>query len=88
MEKRQLILLDKMSRSSGSKGGLVSGLTLGSLFDGIGVFPLAASRCGIRPLWASGKNIGTCIGIDYRADKIIEAFGFVNIHHVTLHRQR
>ncbi len=26
-----------------SKGGLVSGLTLGSLFDGIGVFPLAAS---------------------------------------------
>ena len=31
----------------------MSGLTLGSLFDGIGVFPLAASRCGIRPLWAS-----------------------------------
>lgn len=27
-------------------------LTLGSLFDGIGVFPLAASRCGIVPLWA------------------------------------
>jgi len=26
---------------------------LGSLFDGIGVFPLAASRCGITPLWAS-----------------------------------
>ena len=31
----------------------MSGLTLGSLFDGIGVFPVAASRCGIRPLWAS-----------------------------------
>lgn len=31
----------------------MNGLTLGSLFDGIGVFPLAASRCGIRPLWAS-----------------------------------
>lgn len=31
----------------------MSGLTLGSLFDGIGVFPLAASRCDIRPLWAS-----------------------------------
>ena len=31
----------------------MSGLTLGSLFDGIGVFPLAASRCGIHPLWAS-----------------------------------
>lgn len=28
-------------------------LTLGSLFDGIGVFPLAASRHGIIPLWAS-----------------------------------
>ena len=31
----------------------MSAITLGSLFDGIGVFPLAASRCGIRPLWAS-----------------------------------
>lgn len=28
-------------------------LTLGSLLDGIGVFPLAASRHGIVPLWAS-----------------------------------
>ena len=28
-------------------------ITLGSLFDGIGVFPLAASRHGIVPLWAS-----------------------------------
>ncbi len=28
-------------------------LRLGSLFDGIGVFPLAASRCGIVPVWAS-----------------------------------
>ncbi len=28
-------------------------LTLGSLFDGIGVFPLAAERCGILPVWAS-----------------------------------
>ena len=28
-------------------------LTLGSLFDGIGVFPLASSRHGIVPLWAS-----------------------------------
>lgn len=26
---------------------------LGSLFDGIGVFPLAASRNGIIPVWAS-----------------------------------
>lgn len=28
-------------------------LTMGSLFDGIGGFPLAAIRCGIEPLWAS-----------------------------------
>jgi DNA (cytosine-5)-methyltransferase 1 len=28
-------------------------LTLGSLFDGIAGFPLAASRHGIKPLWAS-----------------------------------
>ena len=28
-------------------------ITLGSLFDGIGGFPLAAVRCGIVPLWAS-----------------------------------
>ena len=26
---------------------------MGSLFDGIGGFPLAAQRCGIRPMWAS-----------------------------------
>jgi len=28
-------------------------LTLGSLFDGIGGFPLAALRVGIKPVWAS-----------------------------------
>lgn len=28
-------------------------LTLGSLFDGIGGFPLAAQRCGVEPIWAS-----------------------------------
>ena len=28
-------------------------IKLGSLFDGIGVFPLAAARCGITPVWAS-----------------------------------
>ena len=28
-------------------------ITLGSLFDGIGVFPLAASHFGILPVWAS-----------------------------------
>lgn len=28
-------------------------LTLGSLFDGIGGFVLAAQRCGIKTVWAS-----------------------------------
>ena len=28
-------------------------LKMGSLFDGIGGFPLAAVRAGIRPVWAS-----------------------------------
>lgn len=28
-------------------------ITLGSLFDGIGAFPLAATLHGITPLWAS-----------------------------------
>ena len=26
---------------------------MGSLFDGIGGFPLASVRCGIEPIWAS-----------------------------------
>ena len=30
-----------------------SGLTLGSLFDGIGGFPLAGVLCGVRPVWSS-----------------------------------
>ena len=28
-------------------------LTMGSLFDGIGGFPLAAARLGIKTIWAS-----------------------------------
>ena len=28
-------------------------MTLGSLFDGSGGFPLAGSMCGIEPVWAS-----------------------------------
>ena len=31
----------------------MSKLTLGSLFDGSGGFPLGALLCGIEPLWAS-----------------------------------
>lgn len=28
-------------------------MTLGSLFDGSGTCPLAATLCGITPIWAS-----------------------------------
>ena len=31
----------------------MTALRLGSLFDGIGVFPLAAVCCGVEPVWAS-----------------------------------
>ena len=31
----------------------MTGITMGSLFDGIGGFPLSALRHGITPVWAS-----------------------------------
>lgn len=37
----------------GRRVDCVAVLTLGSLFDGIGGFPLAAKRVGIKPVWAS-----------------------------------
>ena len=40
-------------------------LTLGSLFDGIGGFPLAAQRCGIKTLWASEIETA-CVSITKR----------------------
>lgn len=43
----------------------VKQLTLGSLFDGIGGFPLAAQRSGIKTLWASEIN-PACIEITKR----------------------
>ncbi len=33
--------------------GIEREMTMGSLFDGIGGFPLAAIRNGIKPIWAS-----------------------------------
>ena len=47
-----------MTAKNASHGGThfacnTYGLTLGSLFDGIGVFPLAARQHGIVPIWAS-----------------------------------
>lgn len=48
-------------------------LTLGSLFDGIGVFPLAASRYGIQPIWESKIE---------KAPISITKRHFPNIHHL------
>lgn len=50
-------------------------LTLGSLFDGIGVFPLAASRYGIQPIWASEIE---------KAPISITKRHFPNIHHLEI----
>lgn len=43
-----IFLKDKITENDSS-----TDLKIGSLFDGIGVFPLAASRWGITPIWAS-----------------------------------
>src|SRR5699024_504723 len=48
-------------------------LTLGSLYDGIGVFPLAASRYGIQPIWASEIE---------KSPISITKRHFPNIHHL------
>lgn len=42
-----------MRRSDKHKHMFQSAVKLGSLFDGIGIFPLCAVECGIEPVWAS-----------------------------------
>lgn len=49
-------------------------LTLGSLFDGIGGFPLAAQRCGIKTVWASEIE-SNCIDITKRHFPRVEHLG-------------
>lgn len=49
-------------------------LTLGSLFDGIGGFPLAAQRCGIKTLWASEID-PNCVEITKRHFPRVEHLG-------------
>lgn len=41
------------SKKSDCPDGLAPPFTMGSLFDGIGGFPLAAIRNGVVPIWAS-----------------------------------
>lgn len=49
-------------------------LTLGSLFDGIGGFPYAASFYGIRSLWAS-EIIPECVSVTKRHFPDMEHLG-------------
>lgn len=46
-------------------------LTMGSLFDGIGGFPLAAVRAGIQPLWASFKIFYFAVAQTYATTLIV-----------------
>lgn len=53
-------------RRESLQGGIrKDGITMGSLFDGIGGFPYAASFYGIRPLWAS-EIVPECISVTKR----------------------
>jgi DNA (cytosine-5)-methyltransferase 1 len=49
-------------------------MTLGSLFDGIAGFPMAAMRCGIKTLWASEID-PVCVGIAKRHFPDVEHVG-------------
>jgi len=55
-------------------------LTLGSLFDGIGGFPLAAQRAGIKTLWASEID-PTCIEITRRHFPHVQHLGDITQLH-------
>ena len=54
-------------------------LTLGSLFDGSGGFPLAATLTGIKPLWASELE-PFCVRVTTKRFPAIEHLG--NINHI------
>ena len=54
----------------------MSSMTLGSLFDGIAGFPLAASYCGIKTLWASEIE-PHCVEITKRHFPLMEHLGSV-----------
>ncbi|MDE6762481.1 MAG: DNA cytosine methyltransferase [Oscillospiraceae bacterium] len=47
------IIVKRDLRSAENRRNKSWKLTLGSLFDGSGGFPLAAEMCGITPVWAS-----------------------------------
>ena len=55
-------------------------LTLGSLFDGIGGFPYAASFYGIMPLWAS-EIVPECVSVTKKHFPDMEHFGDITKLH-------
>lgn len=55
-------------------------LTLGSLFDGIGGFPYAASFYGIKPLWAS-EIVPECVSVTKKHFPDMEHFGDITKLH-------
>lgn len=55
-------------------------ITVGSLFDGIGGFPYAASFLGIRPLWAS-EIIPECVSVTKRHFPEMEHMGDITRLH-------
>ena len=48
-----MIPITMTAAGTGKRGLMRRPLTLGSLFDGIGGFPLAGKLAGMRPVWAS-----------------------------------
>ena len=60
--------------------------TLGSLFDGIGGFPYAASFYNIRPLWAS-EIVPNCISVTRRHFPRWNTWGILPAYRVVTSRQ-
>ena len=56
------------------------GLTLGSLFDGLGGWCLSAARAGIKPIWSSEVEKFPMAFAAIEADKIIERVERVKKH--------
>ncbi len=58
----------------------MSNLTLGSLFDGSGGFPLGGLLCGITPIWASEIEIFPIRVTTKRLPQVIHLGDIHNIH--------
>lgn len=57
---------------------------MGSLFDGIGGFPLAAVRNGVRPLWASEIEAFPMAVTEYHFPDMIQLGDITRLHGATL----